>query len=232
MGLDELASDDGRVLVFSGGSTKRSKTTLSEAASYRDLALANDLFGHRASLASRIWTDDDATDSFQNVLFPLLLFRLHATQSQKFEVPTDDNTNQCRTFPEHMTVIGHEFKRRRFEELHLPAIRWPKDSRRFKYVGSDPPMDAEKRTEVVEGEMQRGYGAWQKDLYGAGDVLANKRKARGWTMDKKKELENTMNRIWQYSGFKDNILALLTWDGGPTRQELYDGRLPWDVCGS
>jgi hypothetical protein len=219
-------------LVFSGGDTKRSQTTVSEAESYRDLALVNDICGHRASLASRIWVDDNATDSFQNVLFPLLLFKLHAARSQNFEAPIDDNTKECRTFPEHMTIIGHEFKRRRFEDLHLPAVRWPTDPRRFKYVGSDPPMDAEKRMEVLEGEMQRGYGAWQKDLYGAGDVLANKRMARGWTMDKNKELETTMNRVWQYSGFKENILALLLWNGGPTRKELYTGRLPWDAYGN
>jgi hypothetical protein len=204
-------------------------TTVSEAASYRDLALANDLFGHRDSLASRIWTDDNATDSFQNVLFPLLMFGWHAAQFQKLEAPTDDDTGQYRTFPEHMTIIGHEFKRRRFEELHLPAVRWPKDPRCFKYIGNDPPMDEEKRIEVLQGEMQKGYGAWQKDLYGAGDMLANKRKARGWTMDKKKELETTISRLWRYSAFKDNILALLTWDGGPTGQELYTRRLPWDA---
>ena len=89
-------------------------------------------------------------------------------------------------------------------------------------------MDATKRIEVLEGERLRGYRAWQKDLYSAGGVLANKRKARGWTADKKKELETTVRRIWQHSAFKDDILAFLTWDGGVSGEELYPGRLPWD----
>jgi len=232
LGLDELAADDGRVLIFSGGDTKRSKTSVSEATSYRNLSLANNLFGHSASLASRILTDDHATDSLQNVLFPVLAFASHAALYQKVKQPKDRNKMESHTFPEHLTIIGHEFKRRRFEQLHVPAIRWPKDPTRFKYIGIDPPMGAEKRNEVLQGEMLRGYGAWQKDLYGAGEILANKRKARGWTADKKKELETIVSRGWQYLVFKDDVLALLTWDGGASRQELYPGRLPWDAFGS
>jgi hypothetical protein len=215
-------------LIFSGGDTKRDKTSLSEATSYRNLAVANDLFGHPASLASRIFTDDNATDSFQNVLFPLVAFAFHATQYEKFGEAKNQNTKESRTLPEHLTIIGHEFKRRRFEELHLLAVRWPKNPVRFRYVGVDPLMDAGKRLEVLNGEMLRGYGAWQRDLYGAGDFLANKRKARGWTADKKKELETTMSRGWLHSAFKGDILALSMWDGGASGQEVYPGRLPWD----
>jgi hypothetical protein len=219
-GLDALASDNARILVFSGGDTKRSKTSLSEATSYRNLALTNDLFGHPPSLASRIFTDDNATDSFQNVLFPIVAFALNAAKYMKIE--------ETHKFPKHLTVVGHEFKRRRFEEFHLTAIRWPKDSARFKYVGVDPPMDVKKRLEVLNGEMLRGYGAWQKDLYGTRELLASKRLARGWSAHKKRELENTVTRGWQYSPRKDEILALISWDGGASGQDLYNGRLPWD----
>jgi hypothetical protein len=228
LGLDQLASDNARLLVFSGGDTKRSKTTLSEAKSYHRLALENNLFGHDASLASRMFTDDLATDSFQNILFPLVAFAFHTAQYQEFKEPKDRDTEESRPFPEHLTIIGHEFKRSRFEELHLPAIRWPKDPSRFRYIGIDPPMDAEKRTEVFKGEMLRGYGAWQKDLYGARKVLADKRKARGWTADKQKELETSVSSDWQHPASRDQILALLTWHGGASGQELYPGRLPWD----
>ena len=131
-------------------------------------------------------------------------------------------------FPKHLTVVGHEFKRRRFEELHLPAIRWPKDPAWFKYVGIDPPMDVEKRLEAVNGEMLRGYGAWQRDLYGTRELLASKRSARGWSAHKKRELENAVTQGWQYSPHKDNILALVNWDGGASGQDLYNGQLPWD----
>lgn len=219
-------------MVFSGGDTKRSKTSVSEAKSYRSLALANNLFGHPASLASRILTDDNATDSFQNVLFPLLTFASHAVRYQKFKQPKDPNGKESQTLPERLIIIGHEFKRRRFEQLHIPAIRWPRIPMRFEYIGIDPPMDAKKRDEVLKGEILRGYGAWQNDRYGAGEILANKRKARSWTAEKEKELETTVSRGWQYSAFKDDVLALLIWDGGESRQELYPGRLPWDtLCG-
>jgi hypothetical protein len=227
-GLDALASDNARILVFSGGDTKRSKISLSEATSYRNLALTNDLFGHPPSLASRIFTDDNATDSFQNVLFPIVAFALNAAKCTKIEEARDQDARETHKFPKHLTVVGHEFKRKRFEELHLTAIRWPKDSAWFEYVGIDPPMDVRKRLEVLNGEMLRGYGAWQKDLYGSRELLASKRLARGWSAHKKRELENTVTRGWQYSPRKDDILALISWDGGASGQDLYNGRLPWD----
>lgn len=177
-------------------------------------------------------TDQNATDSFQNVLFPLVSFAFYTAQYQKVEEAEDQNTEKPRTLLKHLTVIGHEFKRRRFEELHLPAVRWPKDPVRFKYIGSDPPMDAEKRLEVFKGEMLNGFGAWQMDLYGTGEVLANKRKDRGWTAAKKKELEAIVSRGWQHSVFREDILAFFMWDGGASRQVLFPGRLPWDELDS
>ena len=89
-------------------------------------------------------------------------------------------------------------------------------------------MDAGKRLEVLNGEMLRGYGAWQRDLYGTRELLASKRLARGWSAHKKRELENTVTRGWQYSPRKDDILALISWDGGASGQDLYNGRLPWN----
>ena len=220
--------DETRLLVFSGGVTKRSKTTLSEATSYLNLAIANELFGHPASLASRILTDDNATDSFQNLLFPLVLFASHATGYPMVGEPGQQRTKEWQGFPKHMTIIGHEFKRRRFEELHLPAIRWTRDPAHFKYVGIDPPMDTEKRLQVLNGETLRGFRAWQNDMYGTREVLASKRTTRGWCDDKKKEVEIIVSRGWQHSVLKHNILDLLSWSGGANGHEIYPDRLPWD----
>ena len=50
--------------------------------------------------------ESHATDSYQNVLFSLLHFRRKTSSS-----------------PTHITIISHEFKRARFLELHIPAIR-------------------------------------------------------------------------------------------------------------
>jgi hypothetical protein len=38
-------------------------------------------------------------------------------------------------YPNHITVVGFGMKRKRFEELHLRAIRWPEE--RFDYIGID-----------------------------------------------------------------------------------------------
>jgi hypothetical protein len=39
------------------------------------------------------------------------------------------------TYPEYITVIGYEMKRKRFEDLHSNALRWPRG--KFEYIGID-----------------------------------------------------------------------------------------------
>ena len=58
-------------------------------------------------------------DSYQNLLFSIGRFREFAGH-----------------FPTKITVVGYEFKRARFIELHRKAIRWPIQT--FDYVGVDP----------------------------------------------------------------------------------------------
>lgn len=224
-GLDELAENENAVLVFSGGNTKPGELKC-EASSYRSLVLANQLFGHSGSVYRRISQEIYATDSFQNVLFPLLTFGLHPSNWEcSFGIQISLSSQRS---PRHLTIIGHEFKRRRFEELHLPAVGWPVDETSFKYVGIDPPMDAEKRTEVLVGEMARGYGAWQQDLYGTRKVLAGKRAARGWSDKKMNSIQNLARGSWNSSQAQKAALELLGWDGGASGVEMYPGKLPWN----
>jgi hypothetical protein len=52
-------------------------------------------------------------------------------------------------YPIYVTVIGYEIKRRRFEELHIKALRWPKE--RLEYIGIDAnkhEMESAKQGEV------------------------------------------------------------------------------------
>lgn len=63
-------------------------------------------------------TEDDALDSFQNLLFSIARFHEYTGR-----------------YPSRITVVGYEFKRRRFTELHRAALRWPED--RFRYIGID-----------------------------------------------------------------------------------------------
>ena len=69
-------------------------------------------------------TEDDALDSYQNLLFSIARFHEYTGR-----------------WPSRITVVGYEFKRRRFTELHRAALRWPAD--RFEYVGIDAQGDSE-----------------------------------------------------------------------------------------
>src|SRR5882762_5554537 len=77
---------------------------------------------------SRATSEDHALDSFQNLLFSIARFHEYTGR-----------------WPEHITVVGYEVKRRRFEELHREAVRWPAE--RFTYFGIDAGNMAE------EGEV-------------------------------------------------------------------------------
>lgn len=157
------------LLVLSGGSTKRSETPMSEARSYYHAALAEELaeghlHGGRAyKMFSKgfILLEEQATDSFQNLLFSILLFR-----------------QTTGTYPKRIRIITHAFKAKRFLELHVPAIRWPKD--RVQVQGIDPVMSTTELESTLRGEEQYGYAPWKNDPLGMGELLSGKRKQRGW----------------------------------------------------
>jgi hypothetical protein len=117
------------LLIFSGGATKRPKIDMSEARSYYHAALAQELaeghYGggktHRLFSKGRILLEESATDSFQNLLFSILLFR-----------------RTTGSYPRQIRIITHAFKTKRFLELHAPAIRWPQN--RIQVQGIDPVM--------------------------------------------------------------------------------------------
>lgn len=111
-GLDILsygAIKDSSILIFSGGVTA-SRIKLSEARSYYNAAVALTKASARTEsctemFGSRILLEENATDSFQNLLFSILLFRR-----------TTGN------YPETITVITHAFKTERFMVSHLFGI--------------------------------------------------------------------------------------------------------------
>ena len=75
----------------------------------------------------------------------------------------------------------------------------------------------------MEGERVRGYGAWNEDLYGVGEVLWGKRVGRGW------RAEEVGGILEKFEGEeREMIKGLLEWRGGEDGNELYSGRLPWD----
>ena len=78
--------------------------------------MANNFFGYTISPA-RIVIEPHALDSYQNILFSLLTFYAHSSRFR-----------QQRYYPSSMTIVSHAFKRARFLDLHLPALRWSSPS--------------------------------------------------------------------------------------------------------
>jgi hypothetical protein len=68
-----------------------------------------------ADMFTRVTIEDAALDSFQNVLFSIARF-----------------CELTGAYPTRITVVGHDFKRRRFERLHRLALRWPKPRSTYK----------------------------------------------------------------------------------------------------
>ncbi len=156
-------------MVFSGAATKISQTHISEARSYYHAALAEELAeghlhggrAHHMFAKGYILLEEQATDSFQNLLFSILLFRRTTGR-----------------YPRHIRIITHAFKARRFLELHASAIQWPQE--RVQLQGIDPIMSSIELKETLQGEEQNGLVLWKDDPLGVGVILSEKRKQRGW----------------------------------------------------
>ena len=192
-------------MTITGGFTNRNTINQSEARSYfnaceRLYQSRNPCFGEVwEEVKPRTLLEESATDSFQNLLFSVILFR-----------------KQVGRYPSRITLISHAFKSRRFLELHAPAICWPKQC--IAIQGVNPPFSAEELNEAEEGEKDRAYEAFIDDPYGVGSLLSQKRESRGWDEDVLKSLAK---------GLEPSVRELLMWKGGKSGQEIYPNELPW-----
>lgn len=184
--------DNSSLLVFSGGQT-RSQSWTTEAESYYRLALSlnqplptfrsedeitsshapfepletgrasGKLAGSSITLAAgshdsdtlpdltkfRMTTEDYALDSYENLLYSIARF---------YEFTGD--------YPQKITVVGYNFKKDRFLNLHTHALRWPTSkllpdgSRAFSYVGID-----DDGTNLNLNKDQ-AYDLFERDMYG------------------------------------------------------------------
>ncbi|KAL4784762.1 hypothetical protein BJX76DRAFT_356748 [Aspergillus varians] len=204
-GIRLLAEDPAALLVFSGGATKRPATELTEGESYLNLAKDNAFFGYASIIdLTRMTAEMYATDSYQNVLFSILHFRLCTG-----------------IYPRRVTVVTHEFKRKRFEECHFPAVGMAGPGR-GRVVGINPPEKVTPLKELVEGEEERGIGLWGVDSYGVGEVLKGKRMKRGW-------IDGVEMGLWVGVGLEPIVEELVNWDGGSDVTEWFPRmmELPW-----
>jgi len=196
-----LDADSNSLLIFSGGQTKAVSTT-TEAESYLHLAQAAGLVPVETEYSyphARVTTENYAMDSYQNLLFSIARFREFTGH-----------------FPHKITIVGYDFKRQRFTELHRRALRWP--SHKFEYVGLDPDHDGS--TTAMDGEKQNGYTPYSLDLYGCHSMLLNKRRQR-----------NPFARFHPYYTSCPEMGDLFDWCpdyrvGG--ENALFGGGLPWD----
>lgn len=116
-GVAEAAQDSEALLVFSGGQSRAAAGPRSEALSYWNVANHFDWWG--TDVAARAALEEHARDSFENLLFSLCRFR--------------EVTGR---YPESVSVVGYDFKQRRFSELHRAAVKLRQDQ--FHYVGVSP----------------------------------------------------------------------------------------------
>ncbi|KAL4895325.1 hypothetical protein BDV59DRAFT_173680 [Aspergillus ambiguus] len=216
-GLEALASDPSSLLMFSGGATKRSLTGLTEGQSYLNLAKDNGYFHTPDINPHNIIAETHATDSYQNVLFSILQFRLYTG-----------------TYPTRVTVVTHEFKRKRFMEYHFPAVglvplvsrREERDDQaRVNLIGINPPEQVTPVESLITGEEIRGIGLWKKDPYGVQPELAGKRVKRGWT-------EGMEEGLFVNVSLESVVEELVRWNGGRNGNEWFPKleQLPWYIA--
>ena len=166
-----------------------------------------------------------STDSFQNVLFSLITFQHHVAKALK---DSGVGVGRNRGQPKNLVIVAHEFKRKRFMDLHIRALKYPKGN--VELIGIDPDWSMNERVQTIRGETERGYKAWENDLYGTGELLYEKRRQRGWDEEGfiKAELSDEK---WDGLGaerVRDWMAALVRWRGGGGSSFLFQGKLPWD----
>ncbi|KAF3934938.1 hypothetical protein ABW19_dt0207800 [Dactylella cylindrospora] len=119
-----------------------------------------------------------------------------------------------------ITVIGFEFKRERFENVHRAAIRFPHVD--FNYIGIDPTDNAEQLAKFAEGEKEGPLKQFQEDPHVCLDqILVSKRKGR-----------NPFRTRHGYEVTSTELKGLLRWCTQPDsikdgKAQLYPGVLPW-----
>ena len=218
-GAETVKADPAALLLFSGGETRRDVGPMSEAASYYFVAkhmrwLPEDNVEEQegketetdrqtgdSSTASltrahpRTFLEEYARDSFENLLFSLCRFR--------------EVTGR---YPAKVTVVGFDFKERRFSDLHRAALNFP--ASHFHYIGVKPnsSMFDHKRADDGERDVRRQFAA---DPYSCSGALEEKR-----------HLRNPFKRTVPYDAACPEIEPLLHWCG-PDPFEKSGEKVPW-----
>lgn len=168
--IDLLNKDPHSFLLFSGGQTKQIAGPVSESQSYYKLAEKLNLINEANS--SRINTEEFAKDSFENVLFSIArYFELFSSYKSLTK----------------LTIVGFEFKRQRFLELHLPALKLSSNSSLvINYIGNSPTPPYETGSQqfvsyfsdLKTAESNNAIKLFETDPFGNKSVLKSKKLKR------------------------------------------------------
>ncbi|ONK57658.1 uncharacterized protein A4U43_C09F2750 [Asparagus officinalis] len=156
VGVEIAAKDDEALLIFSGGETRKDAGPRSEAQSYWTVADSEGWFGKKEAVRDRTLTEENARDSFENLLFSVCRFR-----------------ELTGTYPQNITVVSYDFKEQRFSHLHRSAIGFPEQ--RFSFFGTPAPPKS--RDGATQGEAI-ARAQFQLDPYGCFGTLHRKRLKR------------------------------------------------------
>lgn len=198
-GVDLLKQDSASVLVLSGGETRPHAGPRSESFSYWQIAQMllekDDSISEeeKVKLSQRMITEEYARDSHENLLFSICRF-----------------SEMTGSYPNKITVVGFEFKRKRFEDIHRHSISYPID--KFEYIGIDP--SDEEAPDRAQGELTNSFKPFEKDLYGCHG-----------TLKQKKMIRNPFRRRHAYANSCPVLAPLLNYC--PSNNALYSGPLPW-----
>lgn len=192
-GTDLAYKDKKSVLIFSGGQTRKDVGPISEAASYYFLA---DEKKWISNIRNRVYLEEFARDSLENLLFSICRFK--------------EVTGR---YPLKVTVVGFDFKGKRFTELHRKAIGFPPEN--FNYIGLQSKNANFDQKAAEKGELA-AIESFDKDLYGCNNpALFSKRMIR-----------NPFRRTIPYHLAAPELKGLLDWCGPGIFQDV--AVLPWN----
>jgi hypothetical protein len=157
-GIKLLSKKEDSILLFSGGNTRKNAGNWTEANSYLESSLYFNLWKNSTKdindLKKRIFLEEYARDSFENLLFSICRFN---------EITSN--------YPEKITLISWSFKKERFI-FHSSCINYPLNKFLFPNINNP-----ENLSDAISGE-KKAVSSFKNNYYGNKGELLEKRNSR------------------------------------------------------